>query len=348
MRALYMTDFEQLELGERPEPGEPEPDQILVKMVASALGVTQLQLLEGLLHAGELPRILGHEIVGTVERVGRDVTAPAVGDLVVVDPLVGCGACARCLAGEDEICPHHHYLGMNADGGYADYVLVPARQAFRLPPNTPPEEAVMLASAAPTAVHAVRRADVKPVDTVVVVGIGSIGLMLCQVSRAWGATRIVAVDIDEGRLAVAAPFVDATVNNSEGSAADVARRIRAAAGRDDGADVVFESAGKPETLALALEAVRAGGMVLALGLLEGTQSISFRDYVQDFSLRELTIRSTYAYARPDFPLVTGLYEAGKLDVRPLLGEMLGLADVPAMIPKMRQEGLKGRRHVVRL
>jgi L-iditol 2-dehydrogenase len=348
MRALYMTDFEQLELGERPAPGEPSSDQILVKVVASALGVTQLQLLEGLLHAGQLPRILGHEIVGTVEQVGQVVSGLAPGDLVVVDPLVGCGACPRCLAAEEEICPHHHYLGMNADGGYADYVLVPARQAFRLPPSTPPEEAVMLASAAPTAVHAVRRAGVKPLDTVVVLGVGSIGLMLVQVARAWGATRIVAVDLDDEWLAVASPFVDATVNNSEGSAGEVERRIRAAAERDDGADVVFESAGTAETLGLALDTVRAGGTVLALGLLVGRQSIAFADFVQDFSLRELTIRSTYAYTRADFPLVTGLYAAGKLDVRRLRGEVLALADVPAMIAVMRREGLRGRRHVVRL
>ena len=113
------------------------------------------------------------------------------------------------------------------------------------------------------------------------------------------------------------------------------------------ADVVFEAAGSPAMLEASLRAVRTGGVVLAMGLIKGAHSLSFADYMHDFAMREIEIRTTYAYTREDFPPSIGMFAAGRLDVRPLIAGEVAPEEVPELIARLRREGTGGKRHLIR-
>ena len=344
MQRLVMTALRHLEMEEGPRP-QLRAGWVRLQMVASALGLTQLQLLGGSTATGGLPRVLGHEMVGHVTELGDGVEMPTIGSLVVVDCLFGCGRCARCLNGSEVICPSYRMIGYTIDGGYAEEVVVPAASAFLLPPGTPPEEAVLLASALPSAVRAVRRAEVAPGDRVVVVGAGSLGDLIAQVARAQGATVIVA-DINRERLDDLRGHVDGTVALDVDEPVQTARdRLLAAAGAQLGADVAFEAAGTRSALELSLAVTRPGGTVLAAGLPEGPLAFSNRS-VREAVLQEVTVRGSFAYSRMDFPRVIELYLSGRLDLASVTAQSIRLGEVPATVDRLWREGTAGRRHPV--
>ena len=344
MKRLLMTALRHLEMDEGPPPQLPA-GWVRLRMLASALGLTQLQLLSGSTATGRLPRVLGHEMVGIVSELGTGVAAPHIGAQVVVDCLFGCGRCARCLEGSEVICPEYRMVGYTIDGGYAEEVVVPAANVFELPPGTPPEEAVLLASALPSAVRAVRRAEVVPGARVVVVGAGSLGDLIAQVARSQGASVVVA-DIDGDRLEDLRDHVDGAVLLGRDEAVPAARsRLLAVAGVERGAEVVFEAAGTRSALELSLAVTRPGGTLLAAGLPEGPLAFSNRS-VREAVLDEVTIRGSFAYSRTDFPRVIELYRSGRVDLRSVMARPLRLADVPAQVDRMWREGTAGRRHPV--
>ena len=265
MRALSMYEGGRFELEEIPVP-ELTPGWALIRTIASAAGLFQAQMASGMLPTNGFPRILGHEIVGEVVEVSSDA-APQEGSVVVVDAVVGCGVCEWCIRGEDMICPWMRHLGINIDGGFADYVAVPESHIFRIALGTPVEEAVMLGSALPASVHAARRAQVRGGSRVVVTGVGSIGLTLCQVAKAMGATTVVAVDLSDHRLEAAEPWTDGGVNVSDLDPAGAVQQVREAAESPHGVDVVFEAAGRVSSVDLAIRDRQAGRYRAADGYL---------------------------------------------------------------------------------
>lgn len=345
MRTLAMTGMRQLELRMAPRPQPPLQGEVTIRTAASGFGLTQLHILEGRTHRGPLPRVLGHEIVGHVHEVGAGVVTLRAGDYVLVDPIVGCGACRACLVGHDQLCPSARHLGMKVDGGWADLVNVPASHVFALPREVPLEVAVMTASALPTAVHAVRRAGVEPGMTVAIVGFGSVGNLIAQVSRAFGATRIVAADIRSPEaIGKALAATDAFVRIAPNDARDDA--LTQAIG-GDGADVVFEAAGTEASLRVAAAAVRPGGTLVGVGVIPGAASLAFEDYVRDFIVREITVRSSRSYGRRDFPLCIELAKSGRVSMEGMIGSGVAPEDAPALAQRLLAEGTHGRRHVLR-
>ncbi|MCE2530392.1 MAG: alcohol dehydrogenase catalytic domain-containing protein [Acidimicrobiia bacterium] len=344
MRALGMYEGGRLALEETPVP-QPPPGWGLIRSIASAAGLFQAQMLSGMLPTDGYPRILGHEIVGEVTQVTSDA-APPEGSMVVLDAVVGCGVCEWCIRGEDMICPWMRHLGINIDGGFADYVAVPESHMFPIAPGTPVEEAVMLGSALPASVHAARRAGIRGGHRVVVTGVGSIGLTICQVARAMGATSVVAVDIADDRLAAAAPWTDGVVNVSGAEPKEAAHLVRQTLGSPAGADIVFEAAGHIDSVDLGVHAVRRGGTVLLMGICEGKTSITFDSFLRDFLSREVSLITTFGFTRQDFVIGNRLHATGNLDLTALTGETITLEQVPAALAEVAASGTLGKRLVV--
>ncbi len=345
MRALLMFGQGRLEMADIGVPERP-PNSALVRVRASALGLFHKQMAAGMIDTGGLPRILGHEIVGEIVEADSAAT-PLPGSLVVADAVVGCGVCEWCVRGAESICPWMRHLGIDLDGGFAEYVVVSESNVFALSAATPLDEAVMLGSALPAAVHGLRRSGISAGSRVVVSGIGSIGLTVCQVARAMGATTLVAADVADDHLAAAEPWVDATVNVSGLSPADAAEALREALGAPHGADLAFEAAGHPSSIDTVLRAARPGGTVLLMGIVHGAASLNFADFLADFLRREVTIITTFGFTRADFLLGNALYEAGNLDLRSLVvGPTVPLAEVPAALDRIAAAGTGGKRHVV--
>ncbi|WP_328744117.1 2,3-butanediol dehydrogenase [Streptomyces sp. NBC_00285] len=200
------------------------------------------------------PLVLGHEFCGTVTEVGGGVTGVVPGDRVAVEPHYRCGTCPRCLAGEYNICRHFGFAGLMGHGGLAERVTLPGYMLHRLPDEVSLEQAAVFEPAA-VALHAVRRAGIRPGETVAVLGLGPIGLLVTQLAVCHGAGRVVAADRSVTRRELAARLGAAETG------ADLADVVGG-----EGADVVFEAVGSEDTLRACLAATRRGGRVMFLGL----------------------------------------------------------------------------------
>ncbi|MGH8914922.1 MAG: zinc-binding dehydrogenase, partial [Acidimicrobiia bacterium] len=196
------------------------------------------------------------------------------------------------------------------------------------------------------AVHAVTRAGVTTGSRVLVSGAGSIGFTVCQVARAFGATTVVAVDVNDAQLEAVAPWADATINASSSSVAEVAGGVRSLAGAEHGLDFAFETAGQVSSLDLAVRAIRPGGVALLMGICDGPTAIGFEDYLGEFVRREVSLTTTFGFTRRDFVVGNALYLSGRLDVAPLAGKTVTLEDVPEVLTEIEQHGTGGKRHIV--
>jgi (R,R)-butanediol dehydrogenase/meso-butanediol dehydrogenase/diacetyl reductase len=263
------------------------------------------------------PIVLGHEFCGTVVDVGPGVSGFAPGDRVAVEPHYRCGACPRCRNGEYNVCRHFGFAGLMGDGGMAEQAVVPAYMLHRLPDTVSLEQAAVFEPAA-VALHAWRRASVRPGETIAVVGLGPIGLLIVMMAVRHGAGRVIAADLSPARLE-AARRLGATNLVAAGNRAAVADLIRRAAG-GEGADVAFEVVGSEETLRTCLQATRSGGRVTLVGL-AGTVSIDAFAMVN----KEQSIITSVGY-RDVYPELIRLVEQG-MDLAAIVTATIALADV---------------------
>ncbi len=265
MRAIrYHGPLKPLRLEDVPVP-EPRAGEVLVRVLAAGLCHTDLHFTSGLLDLGVAPLTLGHEIVGRIERAGPGVPPERIGERVVVYYYEGCGKCLRCLAGEENLCEAlRGEHGFVTDGGFAEWVRAPARNAVPLPAHVSDAAAAPIGCAVTTAIHAAALGRVGLGDWVVVLGAGAVGYGLVQVARLRGA-RVIAVGRSEPKLERARALgADATVR---AGAEDVPARLRALTG-GRGADVVFELVATRETMGWSLAALGKRGRLVFVGYSE--------------------------------------------------------------------------------
>jgi NAD+-dependent secondary alcohol dehydrogenase Adh1 len=200
VKAVRLHKFNEMPVvDEVPEPEISGPLDVIVKIGGAGVCRTDLHIMEGQWDAAmgtPLPYILGHENAGWVHEVGSGVTNVAVGDTVILHPLVTCGLCRACRAGDDMHCENNAFPGLSRDGGMAEYLLTSARACVKLDPSTRPQDVAALADAGITAYHAVRKAIplLYPGTTAVVIGAGGLGHIGVQCLSALTATRIIVAD----------------------------------------------------------------------------------------------------------------------------------------------------------
>ncbi len=252
-----------LRLQEVPVP-EPGPDEVLVKVKAASICGTDLHIwrwdpwAQGRLKP---PLVIGHEVCGEVVATGSDVTDVEVGAYVSAESHVVCGVCDMCRTGKGHLCRNTQILGVDRDGGFAEYVSIPAINAWPNPPEMPPEIASLQENFG-NAVHTTFAADVRA-KKVLVTGCGPVGLMAIAVAKALGARAVYATDVQPYRLELARRMgADLALNARE---VDVVRALREATEGEE-VDVLLEMSGAPEALRQGLELVKPGGEVALLGL----------------------------------------------------------------------------------
>ncbi|WP_033441875.1 zinc-dependent alcohol dehydrogenase family protein [Saccharothrix sp. NRRL B-16314] len=250
-----------------PDPELVDPTDAIVRITAATICGTDLHILKGDVPEVEPGRILGHEGVGVVERVGAAVTGIEPGDRVLLSCISACGRCSYCRAGVYGQClgGGGWVLGHTVDGTHAEYVRVPFADTstYLLPDGVTDAAAVMLSDILPTAFEVgVLNGKVEPGQTVVIVGAGPIGLAAIETARLYSPGHVVAVDVAESRLEAAKLFgADITVN-----AADDVERVVAELTGGMGADLAVEAVGVPETFELCARLVRPGGRVANVGV----------------------------------------------------------------------------------
>jgi propanol-preferring alcohol dehydrogenase len=243
-------------------------DNVLVKVEACGVCHSDLHGVDGLIsdRSIRLPITLGHEVAGKVEAKGRSVTEFEVGDRVVVYPSIGCGVCRFCEAGLDNLCGKAKLLGLDIDGGYAEYVVVPNQRYIVKYDGLKPEEAGVLACSGITALQALKQAQIKPDEIVVIIGAGGLGGMAIQLAKSLTASTIVVLDIDDKKLTYARNLgADYTINPACKDVPAVLNEVF----KGKRANAIIDFVGSTETIETALKIIGKGGRLVAIGLFGG-------------------------------------------------------------------------------
>lgn len=281
------------------------------------------------------PMIPGHELAGVVTEVGSDADPSWVGKAATVFPLLPCRACGPCLVGAYAQCEAYDYLGSRSDGGFAEYVRVPEWNLVPVPGGVSLEEAAMTEPAA-VAVHALRQGGIDIGDTVAIYGAGPIGIMLALWARAWGAGRVLLVDIDSNKLDFARDLgFDNTCNGRD---TDAPGWVRQAAG-GAGADVVVEASGSSAAFEQCMLSARPFARVVLMGNPSGEMKLSQEGYwaILRKELKVIgTWNSTYGVMpRDEWRLSLEYMASGRLDLKPLITHRVALEELPGALAMLR-------------
>ena len=329
MKALLLTDYKKLTIADMPIP-EVGEDEVLVRVRACGICGSDIHGYDGSTGRRIPPLIMGHEAAGVIERAGRAVSGFNPGDRVTFDSTVSCGTCEFCRSGQVNLCDKRTVLGVSCGdyrrhGAFAEYVSVPARILYRLPDSFPFERAALI-EAVSIAVHAVSRHTPKPDDAMVVVGAGMIGVLVIQVLRARGCRNIIAVDVEQDKLALAQRLGAAHLLNAK--EVDVPSAVRDLT-KGKGADASFEVVGHTDTVLTAIRCLRKGGTVVLIGNLSPRVELPLQEVVS----RELSVLGSCA-SSGEYPECIDLLSRGAVDVDPLVSLKAPLDEGPALFERL--------------
>jgi propanol-preferring alcohol dehydrogenase len=224
MKAAVLHEFEKPLSIDKVQIREPGEDEVLVRIKSSGICHSDLHVYHGR-EKGKMPLILGHECAGIVEQVGSKVHQSfKEGDRVLADYRITCGDCYYCSAGRSNLCETAYDFGFDVDGAFSEFIVLPSRQLFPLPSEISFEIGSIIGCAVVTAYHALQVGEMRPSDTVAVFGVGGVGYNILKFARAFGASKLVAVDIDDRKLARAQKLGALIINPTE---VNPEKRIRA-------------------------------------------------------------------------------------------------------------------------
>ncbi|WP_010268351.1 zinc-dependent alcohol dehydrogenase [Paenibacillus senegalensis] len=317
LQANLFRDFE-FELEQLEEP-QPDSDGIVIKVEIAGICGSDLHAFEGKHPFVKPPIVMGHEFSGIIHQIGREVADSSlqVGQRVIVEPSITCGQCYNCRTGRYNICDHLKVIGCQIKGGYATYVKVPAANVIPLDDSLTYEDGAMIEPLA-VAVHAVELGKVKAGDHIVIIGAGTIGLLVAQAAKAKGA-KVAISDLQDSRLAIARQLgIDVQINSGKASIIDGLKMFA-----PDGADIIFECVGKAFTLRQSVEIARKGSRIVIVGVVEGDVSLPVH-YIQD---RELELLGDLMYTRKDFQQALELVQNKEVLLDPLKTKTYMLKDI---------------------
>ena len=290
MKAAVLHAPFDLRIEDVPKP-EVKPGYVVLRVRAAGICRTDLEIYRGagtpeeLGLKGGLPAILGHEFSGEVSEIGEDVKGFKPGDRVTCECIIGCGVCSYCLSGKYNLCPNT--LGFS-NGAFAEFTAVPAKGLHKLPDNVSFEEGAVTEPTA-VSVYAIERAEIKPGDTVAILGAGTMGFLCLQVARAFGADRVLLTGTRDERLELGVKLgADLTINVRR---EDPVKRILKETEGQGVDSVIIAAAGDPGVLGRAIKIVRRGGHIAVIGLAGRKPSQLLSD---EIVFKDLTIRGVYA------------------------------------------------------
>jgi len=242
-----------------PKPGEHD---VLVRVKAAGICHSDAHYRSGLSPAGPLPLTLGHEIAGVVEETGSLVTSVRAGDRVSLHYLVTCGTCEYCRNGFEQFCAKGAMLGKQRHGGFAEFVLVPQRNAVLLPADISFEEGAVLMCSSSTCLHALRKARLKPGEVVAIFGAGGLGMSAIQIARALEASIVYAIDVNRERLSIAEQLGAVPILATKSDPVSELRKLT----YNKGVDVSLDLVGLPQTVSQAVQSLAVFGRAIMVGL----------------------------------------------------------------------------------
>ena len=334
MKASYFLGKGSFEVRQAPEL-HPGPGEVVIRNMVCGVCGTDVHIFHGEPGSADVnpPVVLGHEYSGEVVEVGEGVTALKPGDHVTVDPNIYCGECVYCRNGKKQLCETMQAVGVTRDGGFGEYSLVPAAQAFKLGDSVLYEAGAMAEPVA-CCLHGIDLAGIKAGDRVCIVGGGAIGLIMLQLAKLSGASSLVLSEPNEKRRQVALSLgADAAIDPT---APDARSAYEAALG--DGADVVIECVGNNAAVKSAFQLAKKGATIVLFSVpkVDATFDLPLFDVYK----KELTIKGSFV--NPDtHERAVRLINSGKLDFTSIITHRFNLDQLPeAIAMQMSSESIK--------
>ena len=295
----------------------PDSGEVVIKTAYCGICGTDLHIYHGEEGPAGIdpPVILGHEMSGVVVETGKTVTGLAVGDHVAVDPNFYCGACYYCGSGQKHFCSGMNAFGVNYNGGFAEYCTLPAKAAIKAPKSLPLEVAAF-AEPLSCCLHGMDLTGVRPGDNVLLIGGGTIGLLMLQLARISGASALTLIEPEADKRAIAERFGADNTFAGEGEYQDFVSKtpgIRA--------DKVIECVGKAETVSFAIRAATKGATVMLFGLTPPKAAVEILPF--EIFKKELCIRASFVNPYTEVRAMD-LLGNNKIDAGKLIGERVPL------------------------
>ncbi|MGI8956420.1 MAG: alcohol dehydrogenase catalytic domain-containing protein [Chthoniobacterales bacterium] len=287
-----------------PHPGE---DDVLVRVKAAGICHSDAHYRAGRSRVDPLPLTLGHEVAGVVEAIGRKVKQFRVGERVCLHYMATCGRCIWCGKGHEQFCETGAMIGKSRDGGYAEFIVMPARSVFPLPDEIPFEHGAIMMCSSATSLHALAKARMKPGESVAVFGAGGLGMSAIQLAQALGASKVFAVDIHPDKLALAESL---GADPIDARAGDPVKLIRDRTG-GQGVDVALELIGLPLTMEQSVRALARQGRAALAGITEGNFEVTpYHELIN----REAEIIGVSDHLAAEIPVLLEFARIGKLNL----------------------------------
>lgn len=281
----------------------PGPGDVVVRVDAAGICRSDVHYRSGIRPVPSLPLVPGHEVAGTVVAVGERAVDRSIGDRVCVHYLVSCGTCPQCRRGAEQFCEVGEMIGLDRQGGYAEQIVIPARNAYSIPEGVGTGVAAIMMCSAATALHALRRGDTGPGSRVAVFGVGGLGVSAILLAQVLGASTVYAVDVNPGKLQVAAGLGAEPVDGDDDAVAILRDR--------GGVDVALELVGSADVMRSALGSLAPSGRAVAVGITHREFGLDpYRDLVR----READIRGSADHLSSEIEELLGLAAAGLLDL----------------------------------
>lgn len=337
MKACVLTDWKTLEIKDVPKPVL-KPEQVLLKVKYAGVCGSDVNVFNHNHPTATVPRIMCHEIFGTVEEIRSEKPPPyGLGSRVVVCPLTWCGTCEACRAGAFHVCRDLGILGLHLDGGFAEYVAVNADMVFEIPADIPDEIAILTEPFA-VGFHLNHRVGIAPGDAVLVTGGGPIGLLAAMNARYFRASTVVISEPNPERRAYIESFGFETIDPTSQDLVAEAMRITSGIGFDK----VIEASGSNAAWNTLTDVCKIRGTIAPVGIPKGYANLK----VVQLIFKELTIVGNRVYPREDFERTVGmladLYRSGTWDLARIIDRMLPLEELSQAIEFQSMGKNKGK------
>ncbi|MGA2628672.1 MAG: alcohol dehydrogenase catalytic domain-containing protein [Terriglobia bacterium] len=326
MKAGVYLGKEDIRVQDWPEP-KLEAGEVLVRVRYAGICGSDMLIHRGKHPRVVPPRVLGHEIFGSVAEADSRAAAWRPGTRVAVYPLISCGHCAPCREGDAHVCEKLGLIGIDTDGGIAELVKARPEQLFAVPDGVSDEQAALVEPLS-VAVHTVRTSGFRPGDTTLVMGAGPIGQLIAQVLRASGARAVLVAEVKDFRRQLIERQGFSAFNPAQESASEAVRRVTG----DPFVERVFEATGVAASIQEAISACKVRGEIIWVGLPKTPPEVDVLRLV----FKEIKTTGVRVYRPADYQVAISLLERRAVDVEPLITDRLALQDVPLGFARMHE------------
>lgn len=308
MKAIRLVRAGQpLEAHEVPVP-ELGANDVLVRVQAAGICHSDAHYRAGISKVEPLPMTLGHEVAGVVAEIGGEVARVKAGDRVCLHYLGTCGDCDWCRLGNEQFCRSAQMIGKHRDGGYAEFIRMPARSVFKLPDEIPLAQGAIMMCSSATSLHALRQARMQPGESVAVFGVGGLGMSAIQLAAALGADRVFAVDINPRKLELAERLGAIPINAASMDPVEAIQKQNTG----KGVDVALELIGLPLTMQQSVRVLGIKGRAALAGITD--QSFALAPYAELIN-KEAEVIGVSDHLASELAELIELTRAGKLELR---------------------------------